>query len=584
MRGCILRATSGFLLILVVGCYEVPIDKTHVESEEFYVKKIKVAEDHRLVQILGQISDKTEKSGRVAQTNYGKILIDEAVKLNQPADSTVRYSLMMSRPDSVSKNFENLVIRVKAEDVKVYKLAYEPNSDWLREDLTPNWLSFTGNIQLDDFENGKIINAEMVNGRSINAVGIGGRTKTCCEFIIEPTSTGGWYVAIDCGLEFYWSTFMRGANCGSSSGGGSSGGGSAGGGGGGSGGGGDAGGASGGGGGGSTGSGHGDSGISGNNVGVFAPTEYKVCQGDDALIPVSLPCPNDPIDNTAIIQQFRQALEFDPFFLVKIDCDQLPKWQQVAQHVPPQSVIDKLNSLDDNYTSILSGDWEIQYIEEANSPIVNMDYYPIRITTLPKDPATGIKFTPEGFFNHVRKNLGAFFQGSGTEFGPYNSTEGIVWNSSNYLSAIMRFDIDVSLVGVLPGQQDGSVICSYVNGNVWRFTTIESPRDWNHPVSGTREFGLEVNPDGTYTFYTRGVDRVAEPFDQFMGKLPNTQNAFDGGDALWSQFQLNLVSFVNSPVNGGSSQSLAKVVNRPDWEKVKAVLRGERPIGELGCN
>jgi hypothetical protein len=269
----------------------------------------------------------------------------------------------------------------------------------------------------------------------------------------------------------------------------------------------------------------------------------------------------------------------NPAAFVNIPCDQLPKWQTVAQHTPPQSVIDKLTNLDEDYTSILSGDWDIQYIEDASSPIVNMDYFPVTISTLPKDPVTGNQFTPEGFFNHVRKNLNTFFEGNDTEFGPYNSTEATIWNSTNYLGGIMRFDIDVTG----PFTQDGSVICSYQNGNVWRFSTIESPRDWSHPVSGTREFGLTANSDGTYTFYTRGVDRVAESTDDFIGGLPLIQSAYDGGDALWTQFQTNLQTFINKPANGGLAQKQTPVISRPDWEKVKAVLRGEKPISDLGC-
>ena len=70
----------------------------------------------------------------------------------------------------------------------------------------------------------------------------------------------------------------------------------------------------------------------------------------------------------------------------------------------------------------------------------------------------------------------------------------------NYLGGIMRFDINVELFGIIPGQQDGSVICSDRSLTGWTFTTIESPVDWNHPVSGNREFGLVANPDQRYLF------------------------------------------------------------------------------------
>ncbi len=281
--------------------------------------------------------------------------------------------------------------------------------------------------------------------------------------------------------------------------------------------------------------------------------------------------------------RIKNLVAANPFALLDVPCDQLPKWQTLAQHKPSQVVIDRLKNLDENYTSILSGDWDIQYIEDASGPVVNMDYFPVTITKFPNDPTTGQQYTTENFYNHVRKNLNSFFDGNPTVFSPYNAAEGAIWDSNNYLGAIMRFDIEAFLGGVIPGQQDGSVICSYQSTTTWRFTTIESPMDWNHPVSGTREFGLTANADGTYSFYVRGIDRVAESFDDFAGSLPNTQSAFDGADALWTQFQSNLESFINNPVNGGVAQKALPVIFRPNWENVKKVLSGKAPISSLGC-
>ena len=76
-------------LFVAMGCYEEPAIKSDVEAETFYVKKIEVSKDQKLLDILRQISNKSETSGRIAQTDFGEILIDEALKLNQPADSTV---------------------------------------------------------------------------------------------------------------------------------------------------------------------------------------------------------------------------------------------------------------------------------------------------------------------------------------------------------------------------------------------------------------------------------------------------------------------------------------------------------------
>lgn|SRR5690606_9551908 len=68
---------------------------------------------------------------------------------------------------------------------------------------------------------------------------------------------------------------------------------------------------------------------------------------------------------------------------------------------------------------------------------------------------------------------------------------------------------------------DGSVIVSghqsNQNNSHWIFTTIQTPfiivtpgADGPHPISRHRKFGLKKNSNGSYTFCTRGVDRVQE--------------------------------------------------------------------------
>jgi hypothetical protein len=244
-------------------------------------------------------------------------------------------------------------------------------------------------------------------------------------------------------------------------------------------------------------------------------------------------------------------------------------------------VIDKIQDLDDNYLSIIRGDWDIQYIEEAKGPVVNMDYFSVDITQLPLNPETGQRFTLEGFFNYVRTNLDTFFENNSTEFGPYNDDEEAIWNSSNYLGAIMRFDIMVQEIFGQELTQDGSVICSEQSLLGWTFTTIKSPEDWSHPVSGNREFGLQLDTDGSYNFFTRGVDRVADKEDVLIGSLPAVPTAFEGADELWNAFQDNLESFIST--NDGQAHKLPSQIDRPDWDKVRDVLEGSRPITDLGC-
>ena len=277
----------------------------------------------------------------------------------------------------------------------------------------------------------------------------------------------------------------------------------------------------------------------------------------------------------------KEKLEEDPFALLDVDCEELSeKWAGLAKHKPNQEVKDRIVLLNQNGYDI-----EMQYIEDADGAVVNMDYFPVQIKKLPKNPATGNTFTGKEFFDYIRKNFADICFSDNSEFGPYNQTEAEKWNSSNYLGAIMRFDIILRdpYFGIQIGQQDGSVICTNQQTQSWIFSTIYTSQDYNHPVSGNREFGLTLNPDGSYTFFTRGVDRIAEWTDVDVGGLMD-YNAFDGGEELWSNLQSNLKNFINKPENGGEASVAEPAIERINNTKLEAVLNGTKPVSELGCN
>ncbi len=118
--------------------------------------------------------------------------------------------------------------------------------------------------------------------------------------------------------------------------------------------------------------------------------------------------------------------------------------------------------------------------------------------------------------------------------------------------------------------------------------TMNAPGSGNHPVAGTRQFGYEQNSDGSYNFFVRGVDRfdnnIIENGAYMASFLDNDPaNPFFKSDELWESFQNNFNQFVN--VRGGvSTVILADTDNKPDWDKVQDVLRGDSPISDLDCN
>jgi hypothetical protein len=99
-------------------------------------------------------------------------------------------------------------------------------------------------------------------------------------------------------------------------------------------------------------------------------------------------------------------------------------------------------------------------------------------------------------------------------------------------------------------------------------------------VSGTREFGYELNLDGSYNFYTRGVDRFTQRLtSELVADILSSGNPFQGADELWVSFQDGIKKFVDE--NGGMATINAPIKGRTDWNKVKDILEGRLPVSSL---
>ncbi|MGB5944417.1 MAG: hypothetical protein WBG71_16145 [Leeuwenhoekiella sp.] len=297
-------------------------------------------------------------------------------------------------------------------------------------------------------------------------------------------------------------------------------------------------------------------------------------------------CYGDPIDEEPTISPeesnaiaINQLLEDNPYLLLDIDCDQLPNWVALAQHTPPQSVLDKIEQIDeDNIT--LFGDFDVQYIDDAEGAVVNMDYFPVVIDRLPTNPITGQRFTADGFLEYIRLNINDFVDTDFSSFSPENEVdtgydESAIWFSSYPLGAILHIEIPFN---------DGSVVCSEIENDNWIFSTIEAPWDFAHPVSGNRQIGYEINTDGSYTFFSRGVDRFESQMDYEVADYMFIGQPLNGADSLWISFQQKLQAFCNKPLNDGVANASPRSINRPNWEDVMNVLKGNRPVSDLGCD
>lgn len=277
---------------------------------------------------------------------------------------------------------------------------------------------------------------------------------------------------------------------------------------------------------------------------------------------------------------FLAFMSYKPFVLIPdIPCNTVQDWIQLATFLPQSSEISKLSSLSTNPQIIpgLNPDIiaRIQHINDAYSSVVNLDYFPVRVYNLPYK-SNGTQMTASEFLYHIRMNMNSFVNNTYSSFHPYNAyglNDIGLWESSNPTGTIINIDI--------LGPDNGSVIVSESSPNHWIFTTIFDPKYGTHPVSGNREFGYEHNIDGSYTFYTRAVDRLTEPFHSFMKNV-----AFGQADALWESFRSNIFTYVNSHRGTSSiADNVAKVEKfRPDWELVEKVVNEELPLSALSSD
>lgn len=267
-----------------------------------------------------------------------------------------------------------------------------------------------------------------------------------------------------------------------------------------------------------------------------------------------------------------------------IDCDLIaqmelyaPMWQNVASFQLPTSVRSRLENLATLYPNIAADSrFQIQPLDFAAGRMVNCDFFPIHINPMPI--INGHELTPLELLEHFRKNMDNFVDTRIAEFAPYvdNGLDDTpLWNQhqEDAIGALVSINM----------LNDGTVVLGNYNTNPssyhFTFSTLVTPLDGFHPVSGNRRFGIAPDPNGGYIFYTLGVDRVSTPGFAVLGFLLGPRagfpTPFEAADNLWRSLQSKMKQFVNN--NGGSAVSYipADITARIPWDLVRSYLLGQ---------
>ena len=255
-------------------------------------------------------------------------------------------------------------------------------------------------------------------------------------------------------------------------------------------------------------------------------------------------------------------------------------WQHLISFRPPASVQNTIVARQFNNGVLNSG--RIYPIENAVGDI-NLDYYAVEISASalpfipvnlndPFGPRTGVRFTPQGLLEYFRTHINLFTSNEAI-FTPYDEKwslakpagDGPTWRSTSPVGSVLS--IDLARLLRLQTVDTGGVVTaahsSTLGGSSWIFSSMYTPRDLDHPVSGNREFGIKPKDD-TWLLYTRGADRVTN-----LLYYPASEIAvFPGGDNLWHNVFQNITSFVNANPNQGAATYTNRNTSRYFWPAI----------------
>jgi hypothetical protein len=324
---------------------------------------------------------------------------------------------------------------------------------------------------------------------------------------------------------------------------------------------------------------------SGNNDGPAPPSN------DDGLKPGWKGSLESPYIKYRI-EDLKNRIAQNPFEL--FDCNTVsnlnigdgsgPIFPRIAKFQVPNQIVERINFIRSVSANWFVDNFNIQSLAKGYGTVVNCDYFPIRIKKLP------LGISPKDLLESFRKNINSFISSDiDVKFMPYKDN---YFDDSNQFNKDFK-DCEGSLIHI-DMMNDGSVIISdYQNSKLpnaerhyFKFTTMETPLDFEHPVAGHREFGIFEDPraTGEYIFYTSAVDRTHDYIFEY-GNRP--LRGFENADKLWSNIQLNFANFINKGFGVAEFNPSEIIIQRPNWEIVKEYLQGkityEQLKKKLGC-
>ncbi|NOT38074.1 MAG: hypothetical protein HOP11_11930 [Saprospiraceae bacterium] len=228
-------------------------------------------------------------------------------------------------------------------------------------------------------------------------------------------------------------------------------------------------------------------------------------------------------DDPFLLYGGKECLENSPYFSI---------WQELGTMEIDETVLTYLNQ-------VLGGDAKIMGLKDASNfgGATNVDYHCLKICTLPKYP-NGEVFSPDDLFLYICTIFyeDAIDKACNGDFTFFNQLQEMKW-----------FDDPIGTIFKIDLRDNGDVICSNFSDNnrSWVFSTIWSDggmfsSNGFHPVSGNRKFGLKVDQNGCYEFYTAGVDKLTNWYHVWFGGESGYKAADEYWDCIFSKLKVEI--------------------------------------------
>jgi hypothetical protein len=200
----------------------------------------------------------------------------------------------------------------------------------------------------------------------------------------------------------------------------------------------------------------------------------------------------------------------------------------------------------------------LQALSAAGGERINLDYYAVEITRPPLAP-DGHPMSPAEVLNAVRTDLNGMLDRGGV-VGRFSG------GFEQPIPLVPETPADGPYIHIgLSFADDGTVALTQNTQDHFRFSTVCTSRDWEHPVSGSRDFGYETGPVDHSRVYTRGADRPTGLIDDVLDRI-----VFHGADHLWRGWQRGIAGWVVA--HGGEATILSPTVHHVQWSEVDAYL------------